>query len=267
MRKVRYVSDLRRLLATALWDGAEQVSLTSFRWNIAGGCEDPVNFTLEGRPIAWEWWNDYGETRMVAEAFRNPETIGGNGFEKPVWVDMSTRCRKCAWCLRQRAGLWTLRAKQELGGASRTWFGTLTLRPSEHFRAVCVAESSLRKRGTEWAELSPAEQFQARHSVISVEITKWLKRIRKESEARLRYFLVAEAHKSGLPHYHILIHEQWLGKQVTERTLRRQWKLGFSKFNLVEGGGAAWYVAKYLSKASMARVRASRRYGKNVLST
>lgn len=123
------------------------------------------------------------------------------------------------------------------------------------------AEARLAKRGVRWAELSPAEQFQARHQEISRDLTTWLKRVRKQSGARLRYLLVAEAHKSGLPHYHALIHERRFSVPVTERVLRHQWNLGFSKFQLVEGSEAAWYVAKYLAKDARARVRASVRYG------
>lgn len=265
-RKVRHVADLRRLIASALWDGAEVVSRTTMRWDISGSCERPVNFVLEGRPAAWGGRDDWGDYQFVHPLLGRPETAwGGPAWDVPLFVDMSTRCRKCSWCLKQRASLWSLRAKAEIHAASRTWFGTLTLRPEEHFRAVCKADATSRKRGTEWAELSPSEQFQARHSVISQDLTKWLKRVRKESESRLRYCLVAEAHKSGLPHYHCLIHERWLGGEVQERTLRRQWPLGFSKFNLVEGSAAAWYVAKYLAKTSDARVRASIGYGKSAL--
>lgn len=263
MRRVHHVKDLRKLVATALWDGAVQTSPTSWAWDLAKGCEDPFTFLLEGRPHEWlgrdEWGDGVALGRFGANA--RPMTAVDAPSGAPLYVDMRTRCRKCSWCLRQRASMWSLRARAEIHASSRTWFGTLTLRPEEHFRSVCVAEARAIARGTRWAELSPAEQFQARHAVISEEITKWLKRCRKDSEARLRYCLVAEAHKSGLPHYHVLVHERWLGGQISERQLRRQWKLGHSKFNLTDGAKAAWYVAKYLAKASQARVRASVRYG------
>lgn len=183
----------------------------------------------------------------------------------PAFLDLEVRCRRCAPCLKARSVNWALRAKCELQAASRSWFGTMTLRPGEHYLMQCRAMAYAEARGTRWAELSLDEQFQARHRVISGEITKWLKRIRKESESRLRYCLVAEPHKSGLPHYHILIHERWLGGQVTERVLRRQWNLGFSKFHLVEGSSTAWYVCKYLSKTASARVRASLQYGQSTI--
>lgn len=263
-RKVRHIKDLSRLVAHALWDGAEQTSPTSWKWDLARGCEDPRTFTVEGRHVELFGRDKWGAQPLMGKFGANalPDVTSD---APAMWVDMSTRCRKCGWCLKARASMWSFRARAEIQASSRTWFGTLTLRPEEHFRALCKAEAAALARGTAWADLSPAEQFKARHAVISEEITKWLKRIRKESESRLRYCLTAEAHKSGLPHYHILIHERWLGGQVHERTLRRQWKLGHSKFNIAENGGAAWYVAKYLAKASEARVRASARYGQSGL--
>lgn len=268
MRKVRHVRDLRRLVAAALFDSAEVVSRTSIRWNLAGGCQQPVNFVLTGRPFAWGGTDEWGDYHWVDPNSVNArsEPHGGQlAYDAPLFVDMSTRCRKCDWCLKQRASLWSLRARAEIHASSRTWFGTLTLRPEEHFRVTCIAESHALKRGTAFNEMSPSERFRARNAVISQELTKWLKRVRKESESRMRYCLVAEPHKSGLPHYHALIHERWLGGQVTERQLRRQWKLGHSKFNLVDNAKASWYVAKYLAKSSDARVRASVRYGQSAL--
>lgn len=94
-----------------------------------------------------------------------------------------------------------------------------------------------------------------------MEITKYLKRVRKKSGAPLRYILVAEAHKSGLPHYHMLIHECDPSRQVRHKDLTAAWSWGFTRFKLVETSNTAWYVCKYLSKAQLARVRASVRYG------
>lgn len=268
MRKVRHIKDLARLLAAALYDGAERVSATTFRWNCAGKCEAPVHFTLEGRAPAWLEFDAWGGVHYVHHTHPKvaPMNYPNVHDGKVLFIDMEAKCRKCAWCLKRRASEWSIRARHEIRASARTWFGTLTLRPEEHFLAVCRAEARAKQRGTRWAELSPSEQFKARHSAISSELTKWLKRIRKESRAQLRYCLVAEAHKSGLPHYHVLIHECTLGGTIRERTLRTQWKLGFSKFKLVEDSGAAWYVAKYLAKASEARVRASGSYGRYGLS-
>lgn len=81
----------------------------------------------------------------------------------------------------------------------------------------------------------------------------------------MRYCLVAEAHKSGLPHFHVVIHHRVV--PVRHKTLKEAWRLGFSDFKLVEENQAvARYVSKYLAKALGSRVRASARYGYNDLS-
>lgn len=52
------------------------------------------------------------------------------------YVDLEVPCRMCAACLAARRNLWAYRAKVEHAEAARTWFGTFTLRPEEHFKAV-----------------------------------------------------------------------------------------------------------------------------------
>lgn len=149
----------------------------------------------------------------------------------------------------------------------RTWFVTLTLRPEAHFKMASQARLRLAAQGDDFDRLDEAKQFAERHTEISREITLWLKRIRKESGVQLRYFLVAEAHKSGLPHYHAMVHEPEAGREVRARTLSRQWTLGFSQCKLVAEGQekrTASYVAKYLSKDAISRVRASQGYGHGV---
>ena len=69
---------------------------------------------------------------------------------------------------------------------------------------------------------------------------------------------VVEAHKSGLPHVHLLVHDKG---DTTYRRLTDTWPLGFAHAKLVEGTAASRYVAKYLAKSALARVRASQGYG------
>ena len=96
---------------------------------------------------------------------------------------------------------------------------------------------------------------------VGREVTRYLKRVRKESGARVRYLLVAERHKSGQPHLHIMVHEADQERPVRYATLANQWKLGFVHFKLAQDTKTAAYVCKYISKALLARVRASLRYG------
>lgn len=256
---MRHVRDVRRLAAQALGRGGKIVGPGVIRWEIAGNCLSPRYQEIRGRSARATTLD--GNT-LQGDLHLNPIARMGhvsNWQDPPCTLEIFAKCRRCAPCLKARSLEWTYRAKRELQAASRTWFGTMTLTPQEHFLASCRWQTG--KVGRTWAELSPAEQLKAEHEVIGKEITRWLKRVRKESGARLRYLLVVEAHKSGLPHYHVLVHETSPLEAVGERTLRRQWKLGHSKFKLVEGPAVAGYVAKYLAKAAEARVRASVRYG------
>jgi len=178
-------------------------------------------------------------------------------------VTLAVRCRKCARCLAAKSKLWTARAFTELNQSRRSWFITLTIGPDRRFWAKAAAESLVVRRWCErWADISEAQRFKAIERQLAPEVTRWLKRVRKNSNASLRYLLVSEAHKDGFPHYHLILHEQ--SGSVTKRILQDAWKWGFSRVNLVEPdtkGKAAWYVCKYLTKSTLARVRASRTYG------
>jgi hypothetical protein len=174
---------------------------------------------------------------------------------------IETPCRKCDPCLEARSRLWAARARDELAIAQRTWFGTLTLAPAQALQLRFATELKLAERGHQLDELTEAELFTAMVAEVSPELTNWLKRIRKNSGATLRYILVAEAHKSGLPHWHVLVHE-YKGK-VVKAKLEAAWRYGFSHFRLVDRQQTktAWYVCKYLGKSALARVRASQHYG------
>lgn len=141
MRKVRYIKDLRRLLAAALYDGAERVSDTTFRWNASGKCLDPVHFTLEGRAPEWmhiDAWGDGVPLGIGSQAYPSRE-----GFrDSMLFIDMTAKCRRCTWCLKRCASEWSIRARHEIRASTRTWFGTLTLTPQAHFEASCRAHTS-----------------------------------------------------------------------------------------------------------------------------
>ena len=236
MRRETDFQSARVLARTALQNGAEAAPM-GVRWDISGKCDDPRRIEVAG----------IGHVKdLDTPSFRR------------TFVDLDVRCRRCKPCLRHRSFVWSQRATAEINTATRTWFGTLTLSPEAHYQMLCHA----RARHVEFDALSDCAQFAMRHVAISAELTKWLKRVRKSSGANLRYCLVAERHKSGLPHYHVLIHETRVSKPVRYRDLSDTWHLGFTKFNLVKDTRAAQYVCKYLSKDASARVRASIAYGR-----
>ena len=225
---------------------------STLEWDVAGRCQSPVYREVVARP----------EPKVVY-VHRTRSAEGG-----VYTLELQVRCRKCGPCRKAHAHHWRMRAVSELTMTKgRTWFVTLTLRPDAHFQMASRARLRLAAQGTDFDGLDPANQFAERHREISHEITLWLKRVRKESGVQLRYFLVAEAHKSGLPHYHAMVHEPEAGAEVRSRTLSRQWTLGFSQCKLVAEGEekrTASYVAKYLSKDAISRVRASQGYGHGI---
>jgi len=238
------IQTARRLAARCLIDGGIRRSASTFEWSISGSCNEPIPVQLDGRPEG------------------QPYVTVGPGTAHPIFLSLEVPCRRCAACLRHRAYDWMMRARLEIALAHRTWFSTLTLAPEEQYKALLRARARAQGLGRVFEELPAREQFQLRCDAISRQVTLYLKRVRKQSGAKLRLCLVAEKHKSGDPHWHALIHET--SGKVTERILSGQWALGFSKHRLVkddEGHKHAAYVTKYLSKSSDARVRASLRYG------
>lgn len=216
-------------------------------WDISRGCESPVPVTL------------YSRQTGKAKALRTGKIPPG------IELVLVTPCRRCRTCLKRHARLWRERAVHEIENSDRTWFGTLTLSPEEHTRVDHLCATAI---GRNFWNLPPGKKFAARKKVIGREITLYLKRVRKESGVPFRYLCVFETHDGedtsdfmrGRPHVHFLLHE--FAGPVRKRTLDAQWKLGFTNWRLATTTWqAAWYVAKYISKAVDARVRASLRYG------
>lgn len=208
-----------------------------------GDCEAPVYIYLAGLP-------DGTLARLgIAQLGRVSEHL-------------FVRCRRCPACQAQRSRVWTARAIAETLASRRTWFATLTLAPDRATQARYAADSRLARRISDRGD--SANQFAAMVDFVNPEITRFLKRVRKNSDAALRYLCVAEAHKSGLPHWHMLIHEN--AGRATKAVLSDAWRYGFSQFRLVEtmDPRAARYACKYLSKTAMTRIRASRFYGSAV---
>lgn len=212
-------------------------------WRISGKCERPVRREMKfaDRPKPW--------TKEIK--VRN----------STYHLDLDTRCRQCGPCLKARAYLWSSRAVSEFKRSERTWFGTLTLSPQAHFDIANGLRTASAKHGDDWDRRPSEVQFRDRCNEIGKSVTLYLKRIRKESSALIKYILVFEEHKTGLPHMHMLVHET--GGTVRYKTLTDQWRLGFTMWKLVHDEYAARYVTKYLSKSAIARVRASVRYGAN----
>ena len=210
----------------------------------SGTCAAPVEIDLTGSP-----------DKVLVQL--------GIERDRRLFVTIKARCRKCKACLQHRARLWSARACDELRMARRSWFGTLTYAPGGHVVRLAQARRWCAKyRQEDFDGLGEAERFRILVKQYQPDVTKFLKRVRRNSRSTLRYLLVAEAHKSGYPHFHLLVHE--LDTPVTKRVLEAAWTDGFSQFRLVQNvldAAPAWYVCKYLTKSALTRVRASLRYG------
>lgn len=249
----------------AISSGARQIGPFEAEWDISGNCLLPVRREISARKMR----------DAVIERIVLPDDWATSDFpydwlghrrvykitekDGPFAVYLTARCRLCDNCLKKRRDMWAARALVEQSRSARTWFGTLTLSPQWH--SVFGSHAALRamQRDREPLEALPFDkQLHYRADAIGVEITKLFKRMRKAGH-EFRYMLVLEAHKSGLPHFHILVHE--IGAPIGKRDLEAAWRFGFSSWKLATDRRAVWYVAKYLGKSGAARVRASLRYG------
>lgn len=240
-----------RLIARAQAHGAERVSIASWRWDISGRCERPYHREIIARPEAGE-----GVRRVVIEPGKTRSTL---------MIEILTPCHQCRPCLLTRQRLWSMRAKAEFDGSLRTWFGTLTLSPESAQYYLNAARWKDIRQGVDFETLPEKEQFALWNTEVQREVTKYLKRVRKESGAKLRYLCVTEMHKSGVPHMHMLVHETEGQGTVKHATLSAQWHVGFERWRLATDKRSATYLCKYLSKSAVARVRASLNYGRNTL--
>lgn len=221
----------------------------TMEWDVAGNCQRPVLVSVWTRPELYrDKWSVLGPTR------------GGR-----LNVDLWTRCRECETCLKARAAHWRYRARSEWKLAPRTWLVTLTFNPEAHLRALSQARRREAKNGTDFEALPEKERFIALERQTGADVTLALKRLRKGDKdhpgVTCRYLLVAEAHKSGLPHYHMLLHEVAGSAPIRHAAIKRCWSSGYLDAKLVTDERAATYATKYLTKSNAARVRASSRYG------
>lgn len=250
-------------LATAREYAFRTLGTASDATALHGDCSRPIDRELRGvgalataRLAQWRDDDDldYAEGHGLLGEFKQPAT-------HTVYVRV--RCRRCPECLRHKRRLWTARAIAEVRLSERTWFGTLTVAPEYRFWAKAKAERKTERfRCESWSALSPSERTKAIAGEFQPEVTKWLKRLRKNSKARLRYLLVVEPHADEFPHFHLLLHEQ--DRPVSKRVLEASWKFGFTSWRLVPDGEhrQVGYVCKYLTKDAQTRVRASRQYGR-----
>lgn len=287
--KLHHIDRWAQTALRAYSQGAVVRSASRLYWDVAGNgrlaCHKPVTREFVGRKPA----------RM------SPDMKHAKVITESRVLELDVRCRRCHACLEHRKLYWRALARNEIAGAARTWFATLTVDPQHQVQAAYRAGIRLAKSGIDFDSLDREKQFAERVAEIAPEITKWLKRVRKEASVNLRqkardldgctasrgkscrchklfaytvplrYLLVVEEHTGGgahhgLPHFHLLIHELDDKYPVRHEVLASQWKLGNTRFKLVDADEGekrkfANYVTKYLTKSILCRARASQKYG------
>lgn len=242
--------DALELTKRARANGGQAVTMLTTEWDIAGSCDDPRPVEVKGRM--------YAEHAFLNEEWNLMKGLRTNAGALPRTVYLKVPCKKCRSCINFRAYTWRNRMTDEISHAPRTWFGTLTLSPSEQYNLLVETSARLRNGGTDFFTLSAEDKFKERCKTFHSWVQKYLKRVRKRSKCR--YIVVYERHQSGNPHGHILVHEYGNG-DLKKAWLSSRWQAGFSKFKLVdERDQITDYLAKYLTKDNH-RLRASFRYG------
>lgn len=207
----------------------------------SGDCLEPIIMELQGKPY-----------------LDHPRGM----YSKAHYLDLPVRCRQCENCLKHRRRLWTARAIDECALSHRNWFGTLTIRPEDRVRYLYSAQlRNERATGDSWGATEYPDQYRYLCMAILPDVTKFLKRVRKNADTPFRYLLVTEAHEDGFPHLHMILHES--EGSVRKTVLEAAWRSGFSHWRLLPDGDpkGAYYACKYLSKSALTRIRASQRYG------
>lgn len=165
-------------------------------------------------------------------------------------TSISVRCRRCEGCKRLRQWAWTARSAHEQVFAKKTWFATLTYRPSDR-------SAIMQRASATWQE-SDGDPTKRLITASGSYVSNFCKTLRKRG-FEFRYIFVPELHRNGFPHWHGLIFDQT--GQLDWRQLTTAWSAGFSVMRLVRDANALRYVTKYLCKDNIGRVRASINFG------
>lgn len=233
------------------WDGG------MIRVNYAGGCLNPVIAFWRCR--AGDAFTIYKRRDLEAVLGLNDEPTGEwepytrhRHLQEPLKMDQGATvafpCRKCLPCQQSRKRQWVTRAIKEIEQADRTWFVTLTFNDSWFVKCQVLGEEP--------------------HKAAVREAQRYYKRLRK-NYASLRHMTVTElGTRTERLHLHALIHTT---TKLQKRHLESQWHCGFTAARLVDKNSAfalhraSEYVAKYLTKSAVDRVKASIKYGSQTI--
>jgi len=177
---------------------------------------------------------------VIVDSLRERDILPAKGGRS---VDITAPCRKCEECFLVCRRQWMARAAAETEAAHRTWFITPT---------------------TRWGEIHDPQEAR---KWLSAAFQRALKRLRKATApkgVKIRFWAVQELHKSGMPHWHALLHQIGPTPLLKVDIEEAFAPVGFTRPRLVKDGRKAiFYIAKYMTKSASeeTRVRASLNYG------
>ncbi|AXH76415.1 MAG: replication initiator protein [Microviridae sp.] len=128
-------------------------------------------------------------------------------------------CGRCPECIQKRTSQWGFRLRKEGDHSSSSYFITLTY-------------------DTNHVPISPNGYMTLKPD----DVTLWLKRLRKISKQKIKYYYVGEyGTKNWRPHYHMLIYN------ADMEDIEKTWKEGTVHYGKVTGASIA-YSLKYMIK-------------------
>ena len=145
---------------------------------------------------------------------------------KDTNTGVTVPCGKCYECRKRRVSMWSFRLMQEAKVSTTAYFVTLTY-DNAHVPIT-------------------AKMFM---SLCKSDLQKFFKRLRKNSEAKIRYYAVGEyGGKTWRPHYHIAMFNATSNDIIRAWSLDNQ-SLGNIYFGEVSGASVG-YTLKYISKCA-----------------
>lgn len=132
---------------------------------------------------------------------------------------LPVECGKCPECIKKRTSQWSFRLRTEGDASSSSHFITLTY-------------------NSENVKLTPKGFM----TLYPEDVTLWLKRLRKISESKIKYYYVGEyGGKTERPHYHMVIFN------AKPEDIERTWTHGAVHYGTVTGASIG-YTLKYMIK-------------------
>lgn len=140
-------------------------------------------------------------------------------FDKIQGIHIPVDCGKCPECIKKRTSQWSFRLRKEGDYSSSSYFITLTY-DTQHV--------PITKNG--YMTLNPEH------------VTLWLKRLRKISKEKIKYYYVGEyGSNTNRPHYHMIIFN------ANIEDIETTWYYGSVHYGTVTGASIG-YTLKYMIK-------------------